>query len=351
VDYLNTRATRDGWQGRFQVGLLIVLTLACLGAAGAAAHSESWPVYGALLLFLGLLTLINAPFDWFALGLTRALLRRGLELGKWFPYALAAADALAAAAVIALLTVACVLGVQTFDDLAAHAGGPGARILPLDPSFDGIAANPTAPEYWWVYAMLLSTMIPSLLNLMIGGASLLRGVPWITTALLRAMPEHRALRSFDQAWIALVLTAQVFLGGLLGIAAQAFLVYVVIGLLLPVFGLDLLGLARAVAAPDLPGTLIHWLLGPGSLEPAALPAPWRLLAQHHASAYFPVNVSPRTLEPDRLTTHRQRAAPPAGARGPGTQGRAVTLRGGSRAGPHLRTRSRASQSPQCRHSA
>jgi hypothetical protein len=36
----------------------------------------------------------------------------------------------------------------------------------------------------------------------------------------------------------------------------------VIVLLLPVFGLDLLGLARAVAAPDLPGTLIHWVLGP-----------------------------------------------------------------------------------------
>ena len=69
-------------------------------------------------------------------------------------------------------------------------------------------------------------------------------------------------RIFDQACIALVLTAQVFLGGLLRIAALAFLVYVVIGLLLPLFGLDLLGLARAVAAPDLPGMLVHRTLGP-----------------------------------------------------------------------------------------
>jgi hypothetical protein len=240
--------------------LLIALTLACLMAAGMAAQSEPWRVFGALLLFLGLLTLINAPFDWAALGLTRALLRRGLELGGWFPYALALADAVAAAAVIALLSVVCVLGVQAFGDLAAHAGGEDARILPLGSLFDGIAANPSAPEYWWVYAMLFSTMIPSLLNLMIGGASLLRGVPWLTAALLRAMPERRAPRSFDRTWIAGVLTAQVFLGGLLGIAAQGFLVYVVIGLLLPVFGLDLLGLARAVAAPDLPGVVIHWLL-------------------------------------------------------------------------------------------
>jgi hypothetical protein len=29
--------------------------------------------------------LLNAPFDWASLGLTRALLRRGLELGGWWP--------------------------------------------------------------------------------------------------------------------------------------------------------------------------------------------------------------------------------------------------------------------------
>lgn len=53
-------------------------------------------------------------------------------------------------------------------------------------------------------------------------------------------------RSLDRDWI----------------AAQALVVYVVIGLDLPVFGLDLLGLARGVAAPDLPGTLVAWLPGP-----------------------------------------------------------------------------------------
>src|SRR6185312_10349152 len=237
-------------------------TLICLVAARLLSSPLISEVGGPLLLFLGLLTLVNAPFDWASLGLTRALLRRGLELGRWYPYALAILDAIAAAIVIALLTIASVLGVQAFDDLAAHTAGPAARILPLDRLFDGMAANPAAPEYWWAYAMLLSTMIPSLLNLMIGGASLLRGLPWLTTALLRAMPEDRAPRSFDRTWIALVLSAQFFLGMLVGIAAQAILVYGVIGLLLPAFGLDLLDLAQAVAAPDLPGALIGWLLGP-----------------------------------------------------------------------------------------
>jgi len=91
--------------------------------------------------------------------------------------ALALADALVAAVIIALLAITMVICVQTFDHLAEHSGGVDARVLPLDKLYDGIAAQPSAPEYWWVYALLLSTMIPSLLNLMIGGASLLRGVP------------------------------------------------------------------------------------------------------------------------------------------------------------------------------
>ena len=54
---------------------------------------SDWIFGGPFLLFLGLLTLLNAPFDWASLGLTRALLRRGLELGGWWPYLLALADA------------------------------------------------------------------------------------------------------------------------------------------------------------------------------------------------------------------------------------------------------------------
>lgn len=262
IERLNAEARGAQRQNAFLGTLVAGLGFACLAGAFTSSGSLGWTYVGPLSLFLGLLTLINAPFDWVALGLTRALLRRGLELGGWFPYALAVVDAVAAAAVIAMLTIVSVLGVQAFDGLAAHAGGSDARILPLRQLFDGMTTTPTAPEYWWVYFMLFSTMIPSLLNLMIGGASLLRGVPWLTRALLHAMPEHRAPASFNRSIIALVLTSQIFLGGLLGIAAQGFLVYAVIGLVLPWFGLDLLALARTVAAPDLPGQVIAWLLGP-----------------------------------------------------------------------------------------
>ncbi len=166
-----------------------------------------------------------------------------------------------AAGIITLLTVVCVLGVQVFDDLAVLSGGDDASVLPLSDLFNGIEAHPSAPEFWWVYALLLSTMIPSLVNLMIGGASLLRGVPWITKLLLWLMPERAAPRSFDRAWIAVLLTLQVFVGAAIGIAAQVFLAYVVIWWFPALFEQNLLDLARAVAAPDLPGRVIAALAG------------------------------------------------------------------------------------------
>lgn len=47
---------------------------------------------------------------WTSLGLMRALPRRGLELGGWFPYFLALAEALSAAFIIALLAITMVVG-------------------------------------------------------------------------------------------------------------------------------------------------------------------------------------------------------------------------------------------------
>jgi hypothetical protein len=258
---VNDIAIEKRRQGAFLSLYLFAMIIMCIGAATWLAHSESWVRAGPPLLFLGLLTLLNAPFDWLSLGLTRALLRRGLELGGWWPYLLALADALTAAVIIALLAITMVIGVQTFDHLAEHAAGPEARVLPLDELFNGMAAQPSAPEYWWVYALLLSTMIPSLLNLMIGGASLLRGIPGLSTLLLRFMPAGKAVPAFDRTWLALVLTCQVFVGAFLGIAAQFALAIGVIFYVLPWTGLELLDTVRAVAEFDVPMRVLGLLWG------------------------------------------------------------------------------------------
>jgi hypothetical protein len=219
-------------------------------AARLLSSLDHWNAAGPLLLFIGLLTLLNASFDWTSLGLTRALLRRGLELGTWWPYGLALMDACLAAMIIAALALTMVVGVQAFDALAVHGGG--TPVLTLDALFNGIATHPSAPEYWWLYALLLSTMIPSLVNLVIGGTSLVRGVPGLPWLLLRFIPERGNAPKFNRAWMATVLTAQVGAGAVLGIAAQAFLVWVIIGHIMPFFGLELLDMAQGVAAFNLP---------------------------------------------------------------------------------------------------
>jgi hypothetical protein len=198
-----------------------------LGAASFFPSLGAWNSIGPVLLFVGLFTLMNAPFDWVSLGLTRALLRRGLELGGWWPYVLALADAAAAVVVIALLAIAMVVGVQAFDTVAVHAGG--TPVLPLGPLLAGLAEHPKAPEYWWVYALLLSTVLPSLFNLVIGGTALVRGVPGVGPLLLQNMPEGAEVPSFDRTWMSVLLTLQVFVGAALGIAAQGILVVVMIG--------------------------------------------------------------------------------------------------------------------------
>jgi hypothetical protein len=259
VTISNDLAVQSHRQGIFLLLFLFAAIIVCLGAATLLSHFDTWVLIGPLLLFLGLLTLINTPFDWVSLGMTRALLRRGLELGGWWLYLLALADGLVAAAIVAPLAITMVIGVQAFDHLAEFGGGPDKRVLPLAPLLDGIAANPWAPAYWWIYALLLPIMIPSLISLMIGGASLFRGIPGLAALLLRVIPADKAaMPRFDRAWLALVLTCQVFAGALLGIAAQGFLAIGVILYILPWLGFGLLDTAREVAAFDLPIRVLRW---------------------------------------------------------------------------------------------
>jgi hypothetical protein len=226
---------------------------ACLAGAWLLSASEGWDIAGPLLLFLGLLTLLNAPFDWASLGLTRALLRRGLELKwLWSPYLLALVDAALAAVIIALLAVFMVVFVQAFDKVAVHGGGEKAIVLPLDTLFDGIATHPEAPEYWWVYALLLSSMISSLINLAIGGMAFTRGIPGLARLLLSWIPEGRDVPDYGRPRAAIGLTAQMFGGAVLGVAVQLAIAWFLVLHVMPWFGLDLLDMARAVAAFDLP---------------------------------------------------------------------------------------------------
>jgi hypothetical protein len=77
--------------------------------------------------------------------------------------------------------------------------------------------------------------------------------------LLQNIPAQGNVPKFDRAWIATLLTVQIAAGAALGVAAQALLVVVILGYVMPFFGLELLDVARDVAALNFPARVGHLL--------------------------------------------------------------------------------------------
>jgi len=99
-------------------------------------------------------------------------------------------------------------------------------------------------------------MLPSIINLMIGGASLVRGTPGIQSLLLRFMPEDKPVLVWDRHWIAAILAGPIIIGPLYAIGAFPVAV-VSVAYVMPWIGLGLLELAQILIAYDLPLRLIQ----------------------------------------------------------------------------------------------
>ncbi len=245
---------RGGWQGKFLAAFIVLMFALCLAAARfLPAHGDvvEWvwhQVTGPLLLFLGLLTLVNAPFDWFSLGLTRLLLRFGIEWGGPWPWVLALIDALAASLLIILLAVGMVVATDLFNHLAELGGGENARILPpMQFYLAALRTTPRASEFWRLYVTLFLTMLPSIINLCIAGFSFLRGLPQTRAYLLHAMRPEETMPPARRLVAALILTLQGAVAMIFALAAQGLLAYGVLWKFLPWLVGDILDIADKVA--------------------------------------------------------------------------------------------------------
>jgi hypothetical protein len=249
------RAAR--WLFIFTFFVLMVVLL--FVAACFLSSSSAWRKSGVLLLVFGILTLVNAPFDWFAIGLTRGLLRRGLASGGSGPFVYAIIDAIVAPPVIVLLAFVTVLAVQTFDDIDRLRSAENPRILPLDKFFSGVDVHPGDPQYWWVWLMLFSTLIPSALNLCIAAASFMRGLPFLNTWILDRMSARgAAMRDRHRLLLASALSAQIAGGVLATGLALYFLGVWLLPMFLPALGAIVRHFSEALAAYDAPGQIIKW---------------------------------------------------------------------------------------------
>lgn len=132
------------------------------------------------LLFIGVLPAVNGLFDFLSYGLTLTLLRAGYRLRGAWPVALGALDLLAALAVFTALGAALVAVVAGMNRLSE------GTVFDLAPVFADLRApvpegmrwwQTARGEYIWLYLMLFSTLVPTLLHAGFATFSLFRWVP------------------------------------------------------------------------------------------------------------------------------------------------------------------------------
>lgn len=118
-----------------------------------------------IILFLLILPLTNAPLDWLSLGVTRGLLYAIAHEKHSAPKALWWALLDFGIALIFLALTAVVLTVSvSFANWLSIAGG-GETVFSLAQVFcDMSNGNALNQDHWWIYAMLLTTLIPTFLH-------------------------------------------------------------------------------------------------------------------------------------------------------------------------------------------
>ncbi|MEM6823235.1 MAG: hypothetical protein AAF558_15000 [Verrucomicrobiota bacterium] len=140
-----------------------------------------------LVLFLGALPLANALIDSISLGISRGLLH-AVAHRKHHPglgIVLALLDGVLA---LLLLGIMAVWGLVVAAALnwACYLGGK-SPIVPLPELLVEMSARPWAPEHIWIWFMLLSTLIPTLIHAAFASASWLT---WITSETLKDWADN-----------------------------------------------------------------------------------------------------------------------------------------------------------------
>ena len=159
-------------------------------------------------LFYLLFPLLNAPIDWLSLGITRGLLNniRHEHHGGWHAFGWALLDVILAIFFLLLVSAVLVLTLNLLDkDL-------------LQKILTDLKTNGDNLNNYWVYAMLLSTLIPTLVHFIIAATALTLWLPqhW----------RHWVASNLHQNYIkVLIATTYITITPFIGIAAAGALVY------------------------------------------------------------------------------------------------------------------------------
>lgn len=134
-------------------------------------YIEVWRIATTFLIFFVILPIINSIFDWFSMGFTRGLLRYIADgkYGIWYIALNTLFNALIGVVLLIALAVTCTVALQTLN-LLSQANG-GREFYDLARMFGRLRNDPGNPAAWWIYATLLSTMLPTLAHVVFAAST------------------------------------------------------------------------------------------------------------------------------------------------------------------------------------
>jgi hypothetical protein len=185
-------------RGALGYGGFVFFLMLCLTLAATFGKTSSDFVRTALV-FLALLPLVNACFDFVSIGTTRWLVRVGTERRRW-ALVLALGDVAAAAVFFTALGCTLIAVLHGLNQLA------DPDLLDLQGLFDGVRAAPG--QYWWLYATIFTTLVPTFLHVAVAGAS---AIAWLPQAWKRPLLRHveGATEWAGHRWIATLALAAI----------------------------------------------------------------------------------------------------------------------------------------------
>jgi hypothetical protein len=171
------------------------------------------------LVFLGLVPLANAPLDWLSLGVTRGLLHaiRDRLHTPTVTLITALVDLVLALLFLVLVAATTVAAIALANRLAVDGGG--TAVVNLDALLTGIGENPGNPAFYWIYLMLLTTLVPTALHAFVAALAF---VNWVGQAPVLEQWRARAAADLHQdvqqrwaatSYLALVPVAALALAG------------------------------------------------------------------------------------------------------------------------------------------
>lgn len=157
--------TRHGIDALFYTAIFALLFMMGIISSAISLKSNTSDISSAgMILFLGLLPLINALADFISIGATRFWMRRS-ALNPNHILRNMIGDAMVGIIIFSLLGITIIFVVGKIYPLTNE------PLIDLQIIFDDLQDRQDRKKYWWIFILLFSTLIPTFLHLIIASAA------------------------------------------------------------------------------------------------------------------------------------------------------------------------------------